>query len=80
MEKIIFKVKCFFGFHNRFVYHYCAKYERTAGKITYIDGIAQLEKRIVCMDDYERLKKIINEENCDIMTIVSLEFLGMEND
>lgn len=63
---------------NRYVYHYCAQYQITPGTLGYIDGIAQLENKIRCMDDYTALKKKLNApEN---VSIISLSFIGMEND
>jgi hypothetical protein len=63
---------------NRFVYHYCAQYQEVTGAVAYIDGIAQLEKRITCMDDYKRIKPLIAPEHHDKLCIMSLSFIGME--
>jgi len=66
---------------NRFVYHYCAHYQLPgSGSISYIDGIAQLEKRITCMEDYRRIKPQIEPVHHSRLTIDSISFLGMELD
>ncbi len=65
---------------NRFVYHYCCHYQRSWGGIAYIDGIAQMAKRITCMEDYERLKQKIDSPNATKLIIDSLSFIGMEQD
>ncbi len=62
---------------NRFVYHYCSHYQKSVGAIVYIDGIAQMENRITCMDDYKILKKGIDSPDSDKLIIDSLSFLGM---
>lgn len=65
---------------NRFVYHYCSHYQESIGAIAYIDGIAQMENKITCMDDYTKLKQQIDCPNSDKLTIDSLSFLGMEQE
>ena len=39
-----------------------------------------MEKRITCMDDYHKLKKIIYPHNPEQLIINSLSFIGMEKD
>ena len=63
---------------NRFVYHYCCHYQQSVSQIAYIDGVAQMEKQIKCMEDYVKLKQLIDAENATKMVIDSLSFLGME--
>ena len=63
---------------NRFVYHYCAQYQTDGGSTNYIDGIAQLEERITCMDDYRKIKPLIEPVYHDKLCIMSLSFIGME--
>lgn len=65
---------------NRFVYHYCSHYQVSTGVIAYTDGIAQMENRITCMDDYQRLKSKIDCPDSKNLTIDSLSFLGMEEE
>ncbi len=61
---------------NRYIYHYCAEF----GKYS-VSGVAQLTFRIVSQEDLERLKGLIPGENGDKPSgIVSLSFLGMENE
>lgn len=63
---------------NRYIYHYCAHYQIASGSINYCDGIALMEKRIESGDDYTRIKKLIQPEHHEKLTILSLSFLGME--
>jgi hypothetical protein len=64
---------------NRFVYHYCAQFqEDNSANISYIDGIAQMTKRITCQGDHLKLKKLIEPEFYSRLTLVNLSFLGME--
>lgn len=63
---------------GRYIYHYCAMRQGTIGEINYTDGIAQMEEKIVNMDDYRSFKELI-EKDRDI-TITSLSFIGMEFD
>ncbi len=65
---------------NRYVYHYCAHYQQTVSTLTHIDGIAQLEKRITSHEDLQSLKEAICPDNKGKMTIVSLSFIGMEQE
>ncbi|GAB5378996.1 MAG: hypothetical protein Alis3KO_00690 [Aliiglaciecola sp.] len=65
---------------NRYVYHYHALYEVSPGCIAHIDGIAQLENRIRCQEEYMKLKPQIDSEHSDKLTIASLSFIGMEQD
>jgi hypothetical protein len=65
---------------NRFVYHYCCHYQESIGVIAYIDGIAQMENRIACMDDYKKLKHQVDCPDSDKLTIDSLSFLGRERE
>lgn len=65
---------------NRYVYHYCAQYQQSVGTLTYIDGIAQLGKRITSHEDLLNLKESICPENKGKITIISLSFIGMESD
>lgn len=58
-------------------YHYCAQYEQKT-TITRIDGIAQLNNKILTMDDYKQLKELIDCPNIQILTISSLTYLGVE--
>ena len=37
-----------------------------------------MEKQIKCMEDYVKLKQLIDAENATKMVIDSLSFLGME--
>lgn len=53
-------------------------YQNGLGEIHYTDGIAQMEEKIVDMDDYRSFKELI-EKDRDI-TITSLSFIGMEFD
>ena len=64
---------------NRFVYHYSARYN-TDGGVADIDGIARLERKVLCQDDYRALKKLIEPEHFNKTTIVSLSFIGMEGE
>ncbi|MCK5611594.1 hypothetical protein KAR91_57515, partial [Candidatus Pacearchaeota archaeon] len=66
------------GVINRFIYHYCAQYQDVVGATSFIDGIAQLEERITCMDDYRKIKPLIDSKHKDKLTILSLSFIGME--
>ena len=61
---------------NRFVYHYCAQYKEPYESMVSLDGIALLEKRITCMEDYRTLKGLIDKDHK--LTIISLAFHGME--
>ena len=63
---------------GKYIYHYSAEYQQSDFNIAKIDGIAQLEHRIVCMADYKELKKMIDKDNSHKLTIKSLSFLGME--
>ena len=64
---------------NRFVYHYSARYNTDIGVVD-IDGIARLESKVLCQDDYRELKKLIEPEYFSKTTIVSLSLIGMEQD
>jgi len=64
---------------NRYVYHYCAQYQATVGQISYIDGIAQLENRITCHADYQKIKPLIEPVHHDKLIITSFSFIGMEH-
>ena len=64
---------------NRYLYHYCARHQN-GSELTYIDGVAQLQGRIVTQEDYRKLKSLIAPEDAYRLTIESLSFLGMEND
>jgi len=66
--------------NNRFIYHYNAQYQTMPGRFNCIDGIAKLESPIKTMDDYQRLKQIIDPENHEILQITNLSFIGMEGD
>lgn len=63
---------------NRFIYHYCAQYQIVMGTFAFIDGIAQMENRITCHDEYNKIKPLIEPEHHEKLTITSLTFLGME--
>lgn len=63
---------------NRFVYHYCAMYQKAPGELFHIDGVAQMENRITCMDDYAKLKELVDPDWGGGITLISLSFLGME--
>lgn len=63
---------------NRYVYHYFAQYQISAGTIVHQDGILLLENRIRCYDDYKEIKKQIDPEHFSILAITSLSFIGME--
>ena len=65
---------------NRYIYHYCAAYQEIPSAINYIDGIAQMEDRIVTIEDYRELKAQICEDHAEILTIRSLSFIGMESE
>lgn len=66
---------------NRFVYHYCLVYQERNRSLSFIDGIAQMEKRITCMDDYKMLKEIAAPDELKGKVIMnSLSFIGMEQD
>ncbi len=65
---------------NRFIYHYCAHYQDRGGRIVYIDGIMQLENRIVSMEDYRSIKSRIAPDQSKKLVIDSLSFIGMEQD
>ena len=65
---------------NRFIYHYCAKYQTASGNTAIYDGIAQLEKRIIQHEQYGELKKRIDADNAHKLSITSLTFLGMEHE
>lgn len=65
---------------NRYIYHYCAQYQITVGNTTFIDGIALMENRITCHDDYRKIKPLIEPEHHEKLTVTSLTFLGMENE
>lgn len=65
---------------NRYIYHYCAQYQKGLGQIAYIDGIVQLGNRIICHADYQKIKPLIEPESHEKLTIVSLSFIGMEKD
>ena len=64
---------------NRFIYHYCAHYQHD-GNVTYIDGIMQLESKVLSMKDYTKLKPQIESEHHGKLTISSLTFIGREDD
>lgn len=65
---------------NRFIYHYHAHYQSSRGAMTHLDGIALLGNRIVDMDGYKTLKKLVSPENDGEVTIAGLTLLGREND
>lgn len=66
---------------NRFVYHYSAHYQMEGStRVMYIDGVAQMEKRICDMEDYRKLKLKIEPFREGALTIDNLSFLGMEFD
>jgi hypothetical protein len=64
---------------KRYIYSYCAYVETKTQKF-HIDGIANMEKRIVDMADYMELKCVIVEQHDWLMdhpiTILSLVPLG----
>jgi len=64
--------------NNRYVYHYCAQYQTVSSQISYIDGIAQVENRITCQEDYMKIKPLIEPVHHNKLTILSLSFIGME--
>lgn len=60
-----------------YVYHYNAK-SGTEG----LDGIIRVEKPILCMEDYGRIKDILAEKfnmGREFFTITSLTFLHEDN-
>lgn len=65
---------------NRFIYHYCAHYQDKEGRIIYIDGIMQRQNKIICMDDYRKIKSKIEPEHYKKLVVDSLSFLGMEEE
>lgn len=67
---------------NRYVYHYCAQYQVAPGSMKFIDGIAQMENKIKCMEDYTNLKNLIAIDHKDRkgMSLIALSLIGMEND
>ena len=65
---------------NRYIYHYCALYQKSPMETVYIDGIALMEKRIVTQDDYKVLKKGIDSDNNERITLLNLALLGREQE
>ena len=64
---------------GRYVYHYCAHYQ-DGMNMYYIDGILQLENKVSCMEEYNKLKPQIETKHHGKLTISSLSFIGMEFD
>lgn len=60
---------------NRYIYHYCA----VNGNVQ-LSGIAELTFRIKSQADVEKLKALINGSDFSARAIVSLSYLGREND
>lgn len=68
--------------NNRYVYHYHLSYRRDSDQC-HFDGIAQLEKRITCIDGYTSMKEMMVkslaiEVHHTKVIIESLSFIGME--
>jgi len=63
---------------GRYLYHYFASYQPVEGQVSYLDGVAQTDKRLVSYSDMEELKVNINEDNAYRMTLRSLNYLGRE--
>lgn len=62
---------------GRYIYQYCFSYQVNF-KMIKIDGIAQMENRIVSQSDYLDLKSQIAPEIDGKGTIDSLSYLGRE--
>ncbi|EOC1342639.1 hypothetical protein ACI09M_001990 [Cronobacter dublinensis] len=60
---------------NRYIYHYCA-----ANGNAQLSGIAQLAFRIKSQDDLNKLKELISGLDFEPKAIISLSYLGREND
>ena len=62
------------------IYHYCCHYQDRAGSIHYIDGIVNLDYRIVSMDEYRKFKKAIVSSDTSYtgqdLTITSLSIVS----
>lgn len=64
---------------KRFVYHYCAQYQK-AENLIFVDGIALLMWRIDTQEKLEEVKAMIDSENDKILCITSLSYLGLEHE
>ena len=64
---------------SRYIYHYSSHYEDD-GSVFHIDGIATLENKIMSHECYLKLKKEIEPEHSNKLTISSLNLLGREGD
>lgn len=66
---------------GRYIYAYCSTF--TCGNNSgSVDGVAQIEKRITCHDEYLWFKEKIKEKHRDLIDTVivinSLSYLGRE--
>jgi len=67
---------------GRFIYHYYLTHQRRTGVEVSIDGVAQMTSRMICGDDYKKLKRDICEGHDDVdfnkSVIRSLSYLHRE--
>lgn len=62
---------------NRYIYHYNAI---TKGGAASVSGIAQLNFMIKSQEDLEVLKALINRDGFAVYAIISLSYIGRENE
>ena len=58
-----------------FTYHYCAEYQNEYGSISRIDGVAILGEKVKTMEEYRKLKILIEPEHAHKLTISSLSLI-----
>lgn len=69
---------------QRYIYHYCAFTQRSAGTLTHLDGIILCSTPIESLEDYRSVKELISSvEDSEIirperLIIQSLTCLGRE--
>ena len=58
-----------------YIYHYYSVHQVCDGSINHIDGIAKITFPVESMEDYRKLKVLIDGKNHEKLTIVSLNLL-----